>query len=145
MKKHQLVEADIVAHEDRIKDMNDQADSLVESGQFDSSDILEKRDLISTRYKHIQAALWNRNRNFLTSGTGTGTVINYGSRTGTRYKNYVFDFLHLKFFPFTFYHKFVEIYKPFPCKTAYHVKRQKKFQNFILKICFIWARYGAGT
>jgi spectrin alpha len=87
MKKHQLVEADIVAHEDRIKDMNDQADSLVESGQFDSSDILEKRDLISTRYKHIQAALWNRNRrnrNFLTSGTGT--VINYGSGTGTRYK-----------------------------------------------------------
>jgi hypothetical protein len=57
MKKHQLVEADIVAHEDRIKDMNDQADSLVESGQFDSSDILEKRDLISTRYKHIQAGL----------------------------------------------------------------------------------------
>jgi hypothetical protein len=73
MKKHQLVEADIVAHEDRIKDMNDQADSLVESGQFDSSDILEKRDLISTRYKHIQAALWNRNCNFLTSGSGTVT------------------------------------------------------------------------
>jgi hypothetical protein len=94
MKKHQLVEADIVAHEDRIKDMNDQADSLVESGQFDSSDILEKRDLISTRYKHIQAALWNRNRNFLTSGTGTvtckkvgtGTGINYVSGTGTRNK-----------------------------------------------------------
>jgi hypothetical protein len=43
-----------------------------------------------------KAALWNRNRNrnFLTSGTGTvtcekvgtGTVINYGSGTGTRYK-----------------------------------------------------------
>ncbi len=45
------------------------------------------------------AALWNRNRNsrnrnFLTSGTGTvicykvgtGTVINYGSGTGTRYR-----------------------------------------------------------
>jgi hypothetical protein len=61
MKKHQLVEADIVAHEDRIKDMNDQADSLVESGQFDSSDILEKRDLISTRYKHIQAGLALKN------------------------------------------------------------------------------------
>jgi spectrin alpha len=54
MKKHQLVEADILAHEDRIKDMNEQADSLVESGQFDSSDILEKRDVISRRYKHIQ-------------------------------------------------------------------------------------------
>jgi hypothetical protein len=43
-----------------------------------------------------QAALWNwnRNRNFLTSGTGTvtcskvgnGTVINYGFGTGARYK-----------------------------------------------------------
>ena len=54
MKKHQLVEADIIAHEDRIKDMNEQAASLVESGQFDSSDILEKRDVISQRYKHIQ-------------------------------------------------------------------------------------------
>jgi hypothetical protein len=48
------------------------------------------------------AVLWNRNRNFLTSGTGTGTVtwkkvgtgtgtgtgtvINFGSGTGTRYK-----------------------------------------------------------
>ncbi len=54
MKKHQLVEADIIAHEDRIMDMNEQADSLVDSGQFDSSDILEKRDGISARYKHIQ-------------------------------------------------------------------------------------------
>ncbi len=30
-----------------------------------------------------ETALWNRNRNFLISGTGT--VINYGSGTGTRY------------------------------------------------------------
>jgi RNA recognition motif-containing protein len=47
--------------------------------------------------KQIKAVLWNRNRrnrNFLTSGTGpvtclkvgTGTVINYGSGTGSRYK-----------------------------------------------------------
>merc|ERR1719154_500742 len=54
MKKHQLVEADIIAHEDRIKDMNEQADSLVETGQFDSSDIRDKKDNISKRYKHIQ-------------------------------------------------------------------------------------------
>ena len=32
MKKHQLVEADIIAHEDRINDMNEQADSLVDTG-----------------------------------------------------------------------------------------------------------------
>merc|ERR1719447_754159 len=54
MKKHQLVEADIIAHEDRIKDMIDQSDSLVSSGQFDSADIIDKRDNISKRYKHIQ-------------------------------------------------------------------------------------------
>lgn len=35
MKKHQLVEADVNAHEERIKDMNAVADSLIESGQFD--------------------------------------------------------------------------------------------------------------
>ena len=54
MKKHQLVEADIIAHEDRINDMNGQAESLIESGQFDSDDIKDKRDGISKRYKHIQ-------------------------------------------------------------------------------------------
>lgn len=36
MKKHQLVEADILSHEDRIKDMNEQADSLIKSEQFDA-------------------------------------------------------------------------------------------------------------
>ncbi|CRL06706.1 CLUMA_CG019447, isoform A [Clunio marinus] len=53
MKKHQLVEADIHAHEDRIKDMNNQADSLVESGQFDSAGIQEKRQSINERYERI--------------------------------------------------------------------------------------------
>lgn len=53
MKKHQLVEADIHAHEDRIKDMNGQADSLVESGQFDSAGIQEKRHSINERYERI--------------------------------------------------------------------------------------------
>lgn len=53
MKKHQLVEADIHAHEDRIKDMNSQADSLVESGQFDSAGIQEKRQSINERYQRI--------------------------------------------------------------------------------------------
>ncbi|KAI4458396.1 troponin [Holotrichia oblita] len=54
MKKHQLVEADIQAHEDRIKDMNDQADSLIESGQFDTASIQEKRQSINQRYERIK-------------------------------------------------------------------------------------------
>lgn len=53
MKKHQLVEADIQAHADRIKDMNKQADSLVDSGQFDSAGIQEKRQSINERYERI--------------------------------------------------------------------------------------------
>jgi hypothetical protein len=41
----------------------------------------------------------------------------------------------INIFSFTFYNKFVEIYKLFPCKTAYKVKRQ--FSNiFFEKICF---------
>ncbi|XP_025830723.1 spectrin alpha chain isoform X3 [Agrilus planipennis] len=54
MKKHHLVEADIQAHEDRIKDMNDQADSLIESGQFDTASIQEKRQSINERYERIK-------------------------------------------------------------------------------------------
>ncbi|XP_022904899.1 spectrin alpha chain isoform X3 [Onthophagus taurus] len=54
MKKHQLVEADIQAHDDRIKDMNDQADSLIESGQFDTANIQEKRQSINERYERIK-------------------------------------------------------------------------------------------
>lgn len=54
MKKHQLVEADIMAHDDRIKDMNQQADSLISSEQFDVQDIQDKRVSIDARYKHIQ-------------------------------------------------------------------------------------------
>lgn len=54
MKKQQLVEADVQAHEDRIKDMNTQADSLVESGQFDSAGIQEKRQSINERYERVR-------------------------------------------------------------------------------------------
>lgn len=54
MQKHQLVEADIQAHEDRIKDMNEQADSLIESGQFDTASIQEKRQSINERYERIK-------------------------------------------------------------------------------------------
>merc|ERR1719259_419011 len=53
-KKHQLIEADILSHEDRIKDMNEQADSLISSEQFDAKDIEEKRSNLNERYKYIQ-------------------------------------------------------------------------------------------
>ncbi|XP_014210997.1 spectrin alpha chain isoform X2 [Copidosoma floridanum] len=54
MKKQQLVEADIGAHEERIRDMNSQADSLIESGQFEAQAIQEKRQSINERYERVR-------------------------------------------------------------------------------------------
>ena len=48
---HQLVEADIIALEDRSKDMNKQAETLVQSEQLDSDDTREKRDSVSSQYE----------------------------------------------------------------------------------------------
>ncbi|UYV70522.1 SPTAN1 [Cordylochernes scorpioides] len=54
IKKHQLVEADVNAHEDRIRDMNSLAMSLVESGQFDAAAIEERRAAINDRYERVK-------------------------------------------------------------------------------------------
>ena len=60
MKKHQLVEQDIVSHEDRIKDMNDQANSLIQSEQFDGDDIEDKRRTINDRYEKVKGLAGDR-------------------------------------------------------------------------------------
>ncbi|CAH2100408.1 unnamed protein product [Euphydryas editha] len=60
MKKHQLVEADIQAHEDRINDMNAQADALVSSGQFDSAGIGSRRAAINERFERVRALAAHR-------------------------------------------------------------------------------------
>lgn len=54
LKKHQLIEADIAAHSDRLNDMNSQADSLLESEQFDRDQINERRNTIRNRYDHVK-------------------------------------------------------------------------------------------
>lgn len=54
LKKHSLLEADIIAHEERIKDMNALAESLIESGQFDAPTIREKKASINERYERIK-------------------------------------------------------------------------------------------
>ncbi len=59
-KKHGLVEADITSHEERIKDMNEQADSLISSEQFDAKDIEEKRSSINQRYNDVQSLAADR-------------------------------------------------------------------------------------
>ncbi|XP_032521109.1 spectrin alpha chain isoform X1 [Danaus plexippus] len=60
MKKHQLVEADIQAHEDRISDMNAQADALVSSGQFDSAGIGARRSAINERFEKVRGLAAHR-------------------------------------------------------------------------------------
>ncbi|KAE8583018.1 hypothetical protein XENTR_v10020411 [Xenopus tropicalis] len=55
LKKHQLLEADISAHEDRLKDLNGQADSLMTSSAFDTTQVKEKRDAINDRFQRIKS------------------------------------------------------------------------------------------
>ncbi|XP_012876722.1 PREDICTED: spectrin alpha chain, non-erythrocytic 1 [Dipodomys ordii] len=60
LKKHQLLEADISAHEDRLKDLNSQADSLMTSSAFDTSQVKEKRDTINGRFQKIKSMAASR-------------------------------------------------------------------------------------
>lgn len=53
IKQHQLIEADIQSHEERVRDMNNLADSLIQSGQFDSDSIQGKRQSINERYERL--------------------------------------------------------------------------------------------
>ncbi|MEQ2177746.1 Spectrin alpha chain, non-erythrocytic 1 [Goodea atripinnis] len=55
LKKHQLLEADISAHEDRLKDLNGQADSLMASNAFDTSQVKDKRDAVNARFAKIKS------------------------------------------------------------------------------------------
>ena len=48
-KKHQLLEADIRAHEDRVRDLNQQADAFIESGLWDVDSIRDKKQSINDR------------------------------------------------------------------------------------------------
>ncbi|XP_072344928.1 spectrin alpha chain, non-erythrocytic 1 isoform X1 [Scyliorhinus torazame] len=54
LKKHQLLEADINAHEDRLKDLNGQADSLMSSDAFDTTQVKDKRNAVNVRFRKIK-------------------------------------------------------------------------------------------
>ncbi|CAD5229447.1 unnamed protein product [Bursaphelenchus okinawaensis] len=54
LKKHQLLEADIAAHVDRLNEMDQQADSLLVSEQFDNAQIDERRNAIKDRYDNVK-------------------------------------------------------------------------------------------
>ncbi|XP_041369234.1 spectrin alpha chain-like isoform X2 [Gigantopelta aegis] len=62
LKKHQLLEADIGAHEDRITDLNNQADQFVEAGVLDADRIQDHKKTINERYERIkECAIHRRN------------------------------------------------------------------------------------
>ncbi|XP_021352010.1 spectrin alpha chain-like [Mizuhopecten yessoensis] len=54
LKKHQLLEADIAAHEDRIKDLNTQADQFCDAGVWDAESIETRKRTINERYDKIK-------------------------------------------------------------------------------------------
>eukprot|EP00117_Sycon_ciliatum_P010415 scpid4432/ scgid12327/ Spectrin alpha chain, brain; Alpha-II spectrin; Fodrin alpha chain; Spectrin, non-erythroid alpha chain len=54
LKKHQLVEADITAHEAKIGDLNSQAQNFVREGHFDAVGIQSKQEQINERYAQLQ-------------------------------------------------------------------------------------------
>ncbi|XP_061836679.1 spectrin alpha chain, non-erythrocytic 1 isoform X1 [Nerophis lumbriciformis] len=59
LKKHQLLEADISAHEDRLKDLSGQADSLMGTA-LDTSQVKEKRDAVNGRFIKIKSMAASR-------------------------------------------------------------------------------------
>merc|ERR1719309_597024 len=60
LKKHQILEADVMAHDDRIKDLNENANVLVEGGMFDSDSIREKMNSINDRYDRVRTQAAHR-------------------------------------------------------------------------------------
>jgi len=59
-KKHALLEADVRAHDDRIADLNEQADSFIESGLWDVEGIKDKKHSINERYERVQTLTSHR-------------------------------------------------------------------------------------
>ena len=54
LKKHQLLEADVAAHEDRIKDLNSQAEQFIEGGVWDAESLEVRKRTINERYDKIK-------------------------------------------------------------------------------------------
>jgi hypothetical protein len=67
-KKHALLEADVRAHDDRIADLNNQADSFIESGLWDVEGIKVSKKHVSfpvslaTQKSAILDVCWARSR-----------------------------------------------------------------------------------
>ncbi|XP_047410247.1 spectrin alpha chain, erythrocytic 1 isoform X3 [Sciurus carolinensis] len=54
LKKHQLLEKEMSAREDALKDLKNLATDLLSSGTFNIEQIVEKRDSINSRFENVQ-------------------------------------------------------------------------------------------
>ncbi|KAF7470861.1 spectrin alpha chain erythrocytic 1 [Marmota monax] len=54
LKKHQLLEKEMSAREEALKDLNNLAEDLLSSGTFNIEQIVEKRDSINSRFENVQ-------------------------------------------------------------------------------------------
>ncbi|CAH6789544.1 spectrin alpha chain, erythrocytic 1 [Phodopus roborovskii] len=55
LKKHQLLEAEMLAREDPLKDLNNLAKELISSGTFNIEQIEEKMNGVNERFKNVQS------------------------------------------------------------------------------------------
>ncbi|ESO09912.1 hypothetical protein HELRODRAFT_156368 [Helobdella robusta] len=60
VQKHKLLEADIQTHDDRVKDLNDQADAFIDTGMWDTENIKEKKQSINERYERVRTLAAHR-------------------------------------------------------------------------------------
>ncbi|XP_032949083.1 spectrin alpha chain, erythrocytic 1 [Rhinolophus ferrumequinum] len=54
LKKHQLLETEMLAREDALRDLNELATDLLSSGTFNADQIVEKRDNVNKRFLDVQ-------------------------------------------------------------------------------------------
>ncbi|PNI30348.1 SPTA1 isoform 3 [Pan troglodytes] len=54
LKKHQLLETEMLAREDALKDLNTLAEDLLSSGTFNVDQIMEKKDNVNKRFLNVQ-------------------------------------------------------------------------------------------
>lgn len=67
-KKHQLIEADIQAHEERVGDMNTRADDIIKQ-QFDAPSTADRRDSINERFERVRNLAQHRGQRLKEANT----------------------------------------------------------------------------
>lgn len=62
LKRHNMIESDVAAHQDRINDIVKQTNQFIDSGHFDADTIKEKQNALVDRYNKLKGPLEKRKR-----------------------------------------------------------------------------------